>query len=192
MADNWTTTDAGGFTVTLSSSDDGTSQAAIIVSKQVTVTATYTRPPDTNAYAANDAISNSTSAPSVLTFSGCARINAGGGAIVGAKLIMDEKNAIIADFHLWLFDTSPTAINDNAAFAPSTAETANVTAPILISGALMTDGSNSRIQLGSFTPVPFRCAAASKALYGLLQTRTPFTPKNGGTFKIVLDIIQET
>lgn len=77
--------------------------------------ATLTRPADTTAYTAKDAVADSTSAPTVLTFSNLARVNAGSGYIVKARL-MTNQSTNTARFRLHLFDTSPTAINDNAAY----------------------------------------------------------------------------
>src|SRR5688572_28049103 len=78
--------------------------------------ATFTRPADTNAYAASDAVSNSTTAPVALTFTNVARVNAGSGYITTARLLKNGTTTANANFRLYLFNTSPTAINDNAAF----------------------------------------------------------------------------
>ncbi len=50
--------------------------------KSVQKSASFTRPADTTAYAANDAIADSTSAPTLLSFANCANANGGQGYIV--------------------------------------------------------------------------------------------------------------
>lgn len=80
------------------------------------VTVSVTRPNDTTAYTANDAWSDSTSAPSALTFSSVARASGGTLIITGVEVISSANKATALQGELWLFDTAPTVINDNAAF----------------------------------------------------------------------------
>ncbi len=47
--------------------------------KSVQKSASFTRPADTTAYAANDAVANSTSTPTLLSFANCANANGGQG-----------------------------------------------------------------------------------------------------------------
>jgi hypothetical protein len=194
VSDNFTTLDYNTATgITLAASDDGTAKASKIVSFLAGATATNTRPADTNAYTANDAVTNSTSAPTTLTFTSCARANGMGGVITGAQLVINKANAVTAEFHLWLFSASPTMTNDNAAFAPSTGDSANVTgSPIIFTGADMSDGSNSRIYNAINLPKSFKCGGSTTSLFGELQTRTAYTPTSAETYQITLYIIQET
>lgn len=194
MADNETTKNATDVTFTVATSDDGTAHAPRTVKCTAQVAANFTRPADTNAYAANDAVNNSTSAPTVMTFSSCARVNAGMGCIVDASLQISDKNAVAAEFHLYLLDATFTPQNDNAAFGPSDAENQATQCILHFTPALMSDGSNNRIyKLAQHSKGQwFKCAAASKALYGTLLTRTAYTPTNAETYYIDLNIIQET
>lgn len=82
-------------------------------------TATLTRPNDTNAYAAGDEISNSTSAPTIITLSNIARFSGGTGVIQGVCATFSDNWATKPSLELWIFDTTSTPSNDNAAFAPS-------------------------------------------------------------------------
>ena len=50
--------------------------------KSVQKSASFTRPADTTAYAANDAIADSTTAPTLLSFANCANAVGGQGYIV--------------------------------------------------------------------------------------------------------------
>ena len=191
MADNVDTQD---FTTAVAAkmraSDDGTAKAAVIVSEMGAPTATFTRPADVIAYAANDAVNNSTSAPVVMTFTSMARGTGMGGMIVGAKLIVSTKNAIAAEYHLLLFDTTVTMNNDNAALDISDANSLTYVGHLMFSPANMTDTVSNRMYLAGNLPVAYRCAATG--LYGVLTTRTAFTPGNADVFKIVLDVFKET
>lgn len=95
-----------------------------------TVTTSVTRPSDTTAYAANDALSSSTSAPAAITFSNVFRTSGGSAIITGLDVIDSANQATLLQGELWLFDTAPTVINDNAAFTISDTEYATVVAKI--------------------------------------------------------------
>src|SRR3990167_6316067 len=62
------------------------------------VTTSVTRPADTTAYAANDAISDSTSAPTVLTLAGGAQESKHGGIIRGCTLVKSTSTTTLASF----------------------------------------------------------------------------------------------
>lgn len=148
------------------------------------VSVSFTRPADTTAYAAKDAVSNSTSAPTVLTFSNLARVNAGSGYITKARVMTDQA-ANVARFRLHLYHTAPTAINDNAQHTILWANRANRIGFIDFD-AMQTEGTGSDAAnaLNSTIRLAFVCAAASRTIYGLLETRDAFTPANGQNFLI--------
>lgn len=154
--------------------------------KMAVVGVTLTRPADTTAYAAKDAVSDSTSAPTVLTFANLARINAGSGYIVKARL-MTNQSANIARFRLHLYHTAPTAINDNAAHALLWANRANRIGYIDFS-ACQTEGSGSDAANGVNDAVrlSFVCASGSRAVYGLLETLDAFTPASAQVLYVEL------
>src|SRR6478736_6712427 len=84
-----------------------------VLGNSVQINASFARPADTTTYTIGDAVSNSTSAPTVLTFTGIARTSGGTGYITKALLATDKKDATFRA-RLHLFSTAPTAINDNA------------------------------------------------------------------------------
>lgn len=90
----------------------------------VTVSTDVTRPADTTTYAINEAIADSASSPTAggFTFTGVARASGGSGIIVDAIITTSGDATIPLQGEVWIFDTAPTAINDNAAFAVSDAE----------------------------------------------------------------------
>lgn len=166
-----------------------------------TINGSVTRPADTNVYAVGDAITDSTSAPTVLTFSGCARINQGSGTILGATLIDSANQTTKGDFDLFLFDTTYTVDNDNAAFTPTDAEMETAVGVISFLGGFAkagdaTSGAGGNLiyagQLGAYNdPIVFQCGAASTSLFGALVARNAYTPVSGEKFTIRLRIAQD-
>jgi hypothetical protein len=91
-----------------------------------TISTSIVRPSDANAYTANDALADSTSAPTTggFTLSGMARRSGGGGLIRDAVFSMSAATALQAE--IWLFDQAITAVNDNAAFSLSDSDVLNL------------------------------------------------------------------
>lgn len=87
--------------------------------RRAQVTITVTRPADTTAYAANDEVCDSTSAPAVQTLTSMARASGKSLRLVSARCIDSSNVATKAQLLVFLFDTTTTPNNDNAAFAPS-------------------------------------------------------------------------
>lgn len=169
------------------------------------ISASVTRPADTTAYAAGDALTNSTSAPVVLTLSGMGRFNAGGGLIVSANLLDSANQATKPDIELWIFSVSPTPDNDNAAFTPTDTELGNLVGIIEFKGStksyvgdatagaggnLMIPGTQAGTAVPTFT-IPFVCAASQTSLFGLLVVRNAYTPVSAEIFTVMLAIEQE-
>jgi hypothetical protein len=151
-----------------------------------TVAVTLTRPADTTAYAAKDAVSDSTSAPTVLTFADLARVNAGSGYIVKARL-MTNQSTNTARFRLHLYHTTPTAINDNAAHTLLWANRANHIGYVDFAAAQTEGtGSDAANSQNDTVRMPFVCASGSRAVYGLLETLDAFTPASGQVIYIEL------
>lgn len=177
-------------------SEDGYAEAVLNPSENhigevgtngVRVSVELTRPADTTAYAINDVVSNSTTSPTVLTFSNVARVNAGSGYIVKARILTDQK-ANVAAFRLHLFHTSPTATNDNAAYPLLYANAANRIGYIDFPAMNTEDATTSTAANTLWTgQLHFVCASASRDIYGVLETKTVFTPASGQKFYIELN-----
>jgi len=156
-----------------------------------------TRPADTTAYTAKDVVADSTSAPTVITFSNFARVNAGSGIIVRARLMTDQKTCT-SGFRLHLFHTAPTAINDNSPYSLLYANAANRIGQIDFAAMSSEDPTNSTAA-ASMRPSAdgaygapnlwFQSAAASRALYGILETTSGFAPASGQKFYVELAAI---
>ena len=159
--------------------------------KSVTSTYAFTRPADTTAYAANDVIADSTTAPTILSFANIARSVGGQSYIVKARVLTDQKTCT-ARMRLSLFQTAPTTINDNA---PKTRLWTN---RVISLGSIdfdpMTteDATNSTAASSMWTSAPINivCDAASTTIYGILSTLDAFTPASGQQFYIAIDVEQ--
>jgi len=151
------------------------------------IAASFARPADTTAYAINDAVANSTSAPTILTFANAGRVIGGSGYIVKAELCTDQA-ACVAAFRLHLFTTSVTPCNDNAAYTALYANRASRVGYIDFP-AVSQEGSGSTsafaLWLGQLLYV---CDASATSLYGLLETKTAFTPASAQNFNIKLGV----
>jgi len=151
----------------------------------------FTRPADTVAYTSGDAISDSTSAPTVITFNGPSSngvVVAGFGEMVSIfnTTIISSKAAAALQLELWLFNSVPTAINDNAAFSLSDPDSlkCQTVIPLTISS---TTGNNGRVFSG-YSRNRFRFLPQEPNIYGLLKTTQAYTPVSAETFNIQIHI----
>ena len=156
----------------------------------------FARPNDANAYAAGDVITDSTSVPTVITFSGCARVNNGSGIIIGAQCIDSANQSTKPTLELWLFDTTFTPDNDNAVFTPTDGELATLVGIIqfnlwFVGDATAGAGGNC-VSLGALTePMAFVTGASSTSLFGILVVRNAYTPVAQEQFTIRLRVLQD-
>lgn len=151
-------------------------------------TASFTRPSDTTAYTIGDVVCNSTSSPTILTFTGMARANGGSGVIVGASLVLGSNPTTKPTYDLFLFDTSVTIDNDNSAFTPTDAEMLKCVAVISLSVPTVGDASGTTTNCVYFA-IPmasYVCDASATALYGVLVSRNAVTPTSADTYNLRL------
>lgn len=148
--------------------------------------ASITRPADTTAYAAKDAIADLTSGATILTFANCARTSGGSGYVTKARLQTDQA-ANVSAYRLHLYDATLTAVVDNAAQTVLYANRASYLGYIDFPAAA-TDGSDTAVSQSTQAPLPF--VAAGTSLFGMLETITGFTPANAQKFYIQLGIEQ--
>ena len=144
-----------------------------------------TRPANVTAYTALDAVSDSTSAPTVLTFANIVT-TAGDTGYITKALIVTDQSTNIARFKLHLFNTAPTAINDNAAQTILYANRATYIGYISWN-ACGTEGTGSdcAYSLADTLRLAFT-SGATTSLFGLLETLDGFTPASGQKFYIKL------
>lgn len=153
----------------------------------------FTRPANVTAYAAGDAISDDTTTPTALTFTGPARLPEYGGAIRAVTVHKSDQDLTNADFDLLLFDTSPAVagFDDNAALAITDAEFANCVGRVAFTGS--SDGVSvvtGDLYVKQNLYIPF-VVGTTNALYGVLVARAAYTPASGEVFTVTLHIDQD-
>ncbi len=170
----------------------GADTPVVVGSHVVVKSASKTRPNNTDTYAAGEVINESTSAGTVMTFENCVR-EPGGSGVIGKVMIDDSISATLKLLcELWLFDTAPAAATigyDNAAFAPTDAEMQTVVAVVPVSVSFV-GGANVLLTSGAVNN-PFKCAAGSKTLYGVLVTRNAYVPAANEVFNTRIHIYQD-
>lgn len=154
-------------------------------------TSSFARPADSTTYADNDLISNSTTSGSVVALSWALPSNAPS-EIPVIRLSLDHPSRTNATFRLHLLHTIPTfAAGDNSIVSTAVA-TGQGFLIAAYEGTLTTltaDGAS-----GLLVPVdgivrPFRknpTANVTTTLYGFLEAKAAYAPKNGGTIEAVL------
>lgn len=192
MANNIDVKDATDTTKTMQTVEVSSAHTPKISTNQDVISVSLTRPADTTAYTAGDAVANSTTAPTTMQFAGVARANGMTAKVVGA--VLSSSNAPPAtppDFDLLLFDTDPTDTNDNAAFNPSDADILHCVAVIPFVGAFpfFTSGSGNQVWHWEGSKL-VKCDAADTKLYGMLRIRSAYTPISGEVFQVKLAVEQ--
>lgn len=148
------------------------------------VTCTVTRPNDSNAYIANDAISSSTSAPAVITLSDATTENGRGGIIRGCTLVKSTATATDAAFTVLLLRTTYTALEDNAAVDLSDAEALTIIGGISFAEADILALANNAVWCKTNLDLPFVCETASNDLYVVLRADDTYGPGASEVFAL--------
>lgn len=161
----------------------------------VTINGVVTRPADTNIYAANDALADAVAGAVITTLTNCARLVAGSGWILNVICIDSANQAVKPDLELWLFDTTVTAINDNAVFTITDAEAATVISVVHFEVWESGDdtvgaGGNCISRSVLEQPIGFTCGANSRNLFALWKVKNAYTPVSGEVFTARLQIDQ--
>lgn len=168
--------------------------------------ASFTRPANTTAYAAEDAVADSDSAPTYLTFKSLGAVGehpSGINRILRGKIMTDQATNV-TPFRLHLFREPPTTIPlDNAAmtqplwaerekyigavdFAAMNAEGTGATAAYAESISPPLDFVQQQI-----TQASQGGGHADRNVYGLLEALIAFTPASGQLFHIELTVVGE-
>lgn len=157
----------------------------------VTVQTTITRPADTTAYAANDALANSTSAPTTggFTLSSVARASGGSGIIIDAVLTMSTAPATALIGEIWLFNEAVTAINDNAAWAISDADVLKLVG--IIPFTTIKSGGNNLVAHVPNLNYGFTCVGSANLRF-LVKVLNAYTPASAEVLSLMVKISRMT
>lgn len=157
------------------------------------VSASFTRPADTTAYAQHDLVANSTTAGDVDPMQFVIAVGNGRGIkIVQAKVQKSGTTITNGTFDLHLFGTEPTVANgDNGALSVDTASfIGEIAFPLMT--AYTDDGmamAYSGSASGQFPEMHHR-VTSSNVIYGLLQANAAYTPASAEVFTVTLTIEQ--
>ena len=149
--------------------------------------ANFNRPADTTAYTVLDAITNSTSAPTILSvdLSSFGATNGQFLCITNARVISSAVGGNLPLVNIFIFNKTFTATNDNSQLSidDATAQTGGITIPCLNTYNL---GANSCCVSDPGQWVT-QLNAESTTIYFTLQSANVYTPASGETFHVVLE-----
>lgn len=156
----------------------------------VTVSTDVTRPADTSGYATNDAMSDSTTAPTSggFTFTSAARASGGSGIITDAIITTSNDATVLLRGEIWLFDTAVTNINDNAAFAVTDTEIKTYAGKIPFT---LEDAGNNGAAIVRGLNIGFTCVGSANLRY-LIKLKNAYTPASAEVLTVRLKILQVT
>jgi hypothetical protein len=157
---------------------------------QVTCATDITRPADTTAYTANDAWSDSTSAPTSggFTLTSAARASGGSGVITDIYFLSSAVPGTLLQGEMHIFDSAATAINDNAAWNLSDADAKLRLA--IVPFTLVADANNSYYHAQNLN-IGFTCVGTANLRY-LVKVKNAYTPTSAEVFTVRAKIIQST
>lgn len=168
--------------------------AVVSNNSEVKVSATFTRPADTTAYAAGDLVANSTTAGSVVAMSFTSMVRTAGDCVrlERARLTKTGTSLTNAQFRLHLFEDVPVpSVGDNAAFQTSNALSTTKVLNYIGSFSFTLDRSGSDGASGRAVPdttFPITTSPVSgTTLYGLLEATAAYTPANAEAFVLTLE-----
>ncbi len=171
----------GGTGISVGGTAVSSSNPLPVGGKSVQKSASFTRPADTTAYAANDAVANSTSTPTLLSFANCANANGGQGYIVKTRLLTNQKTCT-ARFRLSFYHTAPSPVNDNAPKPKLYANKDKLIGRIDLDPCSTEDATSDAAFALSTALMPYVCAAADTTIYCILTTLDAFTPASAQQF----------
>lgn len=176
----------------------GTTHKAIVQFQTVRARDTITRPANATAYADGDVIANADN--SHLVFQNVVDLGAAtrSGSIPTARITSSANQTQKPELELWLFQSEITASADNAAFAPTDAELADLVGIIDFPASSWRSGNSGAGAAGNSVCEATNLGLVFKldgnTLHGVLVVRdpgTPYTPVSGETFTVDLLITKD-
>lgn len=153
----------------------------------VTYTASFTRPSNTTAYAAEDAVNDNTSTPHILAFASSENSPKIGQDIIIKTLKVSTNNATVTNgsFRLYICKDTQTITADNTAQTLLYADRANRVGYIdftLTSGGTGSDCGEAFVTDAN---IPFKLTTT--AFYGYIVAKAAYTPASGQLFNLEIE-----
>lgn len=154
----------------------------------VTVSTDITRPADTTAYAANDALSDSTSAPTTGGFTLSSIARKSGGSVLITDVIVTSSNdpATPLQGEIFLFNQAVTNINDNTAFAVSDSEIKTCVGRV---GFALEDVGNNDFFHAQNLNILATCSGSANLRF-LVRVKNAYTPASAEVITVIVKAIQ--
>lgn len=155
------------------------------------LSASFTRPADTTAYASGDLVANSTTAGSVtpLDFTPMGKTSNGSSIVRRVKLQKSGTSTANASFRVHLYSSSPTCTNgDNGAWLTTGAAGYAGSFDVTVDRAF-SDGA-----VGFGVPVVGSEVLArlnTLSIYGLVEARGAYTPTSAEVFTLYVDMLDD-
>jgi hypothetical protein len=158
--------------------------------KFVTAKTTVTRPADTNAYAAGDCWSDSTTAPTAggFTLTSAGRASGGSGVLTDMVISTTAASSTLQG-KIVIFDTSVTAVNDNSALAITDAEARTIVGIVyfdMASGCSLTN--NTTVHLQNLN-IGYTCSGSANLRF-LIRVGNAYTPANAEVLAVEAKFVQ--
>lgn len=153
-----------------------------IMEKPFKATAYFSRPGNTDAYVANDAITNSTSAPAVLDIDLSSQISAGDYLMITNCRVSGSSKLTGPAVNVWVMPATFAATNDNAELSIDDAsmQADGICIPCY---NLATTALNTRM----FADGIYMLKTTTTHIYVTLQALTGFTPGNADRYDVILE-----
>jgi hypothetical protein len=152
------------------------------------VRASFARPANTTAYAANDLVANHATAGTVvpLEFGPGSRYPGGAGAVKGVSIDKSTVSVTDASFRVHLFTKAPTVTNgDNGVFAPADGLAKGYLGSVAVTvDQAVGDGAHGR----AACDILFDTDKPASKLYALVEAEAAYTPASGETFGVTLEL----
>ena len=156
--------------------------------KPFSVQTDITRPADTAAYGVNDCLSDSTSAPTSggFTLTSVARVSGGSALITDVIVTSSNDPATPLQGEVFLFNTSVTNVNDNAAFVVSDTEIKTCVGKVPF--ALEDVGNNDFYHAQNLNMI-VTCSGSANLRF-LIRVKNAYTPTNNEVITVIVKGLQ--
>lgn len=153
----------------------------------ISYTASFTRPANTTAYTAEDAVNDNTSTPHILAFTSAETTPKTGQDIIIKSLKVSTDNATVTNgsFRLYICKASQTITADNTAQTLLYANRANRVGYIDFTLASGGTGSDCGEAVITGETIPFKLS--SNAFYGYIVAKAAYTPASGQNFSLEIE-----
>lgn len=162
-------------------------RALYTAARPLTISTDITRPADITAYAANDALSDSTTAPTLGGFTFTSAASKSGGSGIITDLIVTSSNDPVTTLQgeIFLFNTAVTNINDNAAFAVSDAEIKTCVGKIAFT---LEDVGNNQFAHVQRVYLAYTCSGSANLRF-LVRVKNAYTPASAEVLTCIIKVI---